>query len=181
MKLALPGVLYDVPRKMPILTVPLKGNSSIRDGKYIAILIGYNVFQHLYVAMLTSRNISYQSINGRGRRAGNRFVIHALKSSIHFICQEVSETVDLALELYSKNVITSEQLDPMIESLGKKGQRKIQNYKLLRIVEANVSKDPLKFHDLCDAFEELNLHCCSQNLKGTLYIEESMQLVKTAK
>lgn len=131
----------------------------------------------LSLITVTSRVISSQSINGR---TGNRFVIHALQSSVHFICKEVSETVDLALLLYSKNVITSEQLDPVIESLGKKGQdplKKIQNYKLLRIVEANVSKDPRKIYDLCAAFEEQNLQQCSRKLQGTtnqLQIKETM-------
>lgn len=83
----------------------------------------------------------------------------------------MSETVDLAILLYSKNVITSDQLDTAIDSLGRKGQdplKKIQNYKLLRIVQANVSKDPGKFYALCTAFEEQNLEQCSQKLQGIL-------------
>ena len=119
-----------------------------------------------------SRVTSFQSIPRRQLfQSVNKHAEEALRSSLYFLCKEVSETADLAVLLYSRKLLSNSYFDKFMEQLSKKSGplenvRMVYNSQLLRHVQSAISEDPRKFDILCDTFDDMELTRCSQKLRG---------------
>lgn len=102
-------------------------------------------------------------------RVHNYAAVEAIQSAFRFISEEVQQPFTFALELNSHLLLSNSQMDKLIaiDKIQEEEEQKLyKNYKILRVVQKNISINPEKFDTLCAVFDTLKLNECSTKLKG---------------
>lgn len=107
------------------------------------------------------------------------YEISAVQSAFYFISEseELPQPFQFALALNSNLLLNNSQMDKLFPNEDKieEHQKIMKNYKILRVVQENISEDPQKFKTLCSIFKELNCNKCLQKLTKGTYNYTSLQ------
>ena len=92
-----------------------------------------------------------------------------IQSASRFISEAVQQPFTFALELHSRFLLSNSQMDKLItvdQIQEEEKQKTYKNYKILRVIQKDISINPNKFDTLCAVFDTLQLTECSIKLKG---------------
>lgn len=120
----------------------------------------------LHVAVSTDTIASAEDIQASEENLphGPGYEISAIQSAFRFISEseELPRPFSFALELNSLLLLTNCQLDTLFPNNDKieEHQKSMKNYRILRVVQENITEDPQKFMTLCIVFKKLGCRKC---------------------
>lgn len=116
--------------------------------------------------LATTTGLSYNQCqqNGNYKRLEER----AIQRCTTFITDQDLDPVKLYFQLVSSEILSYDIKQTELERMSEARYKAIQIFEILKQVIKIISENPVKFSDLCSAFEELELPECSTRLKGDM-------------